>query len=180
MAARGKLIDRNWKRTVKPLNNTINNNTSQNSQTPVTNGSAGVEVLPATIDDISVFVIPILSYKHEYLAWKAEKLAKSQQQPQQQQAAGSAAGQATDFDINKFEEEMDRAQFGQGDEAGPGSSSGASASSSSSQNGSVEEGVEAIAHQEEESSGGADSSSQEALVVDQAATNMDEDDAVEH
>ena len=38
-----------------------------------------VEILPATIDDISVFVIPILSYKEEYAAWKAEKLAKSQQ-----------------------------------------------------------------------------------------------------
>ncbi len=39
MSARGKLKDRNWKRA---------------------NGS------PATIDDISVFVIPILPYKEEY------------------------------------------------------------------------------------------------------------------
>lgn len=40
MSARGKLKERNWKRS---------------------NGS------PATIDDITVFVIPILPYKHEYL-----------------------------------------------------------------------------------------------------------------
>ena len=43
MAARGKLKERNWKRS---------------------NGS------PATIDDISVFVIPILPYKEEYLNLK--------------------------------------------------------------------------------------------------------------
>ena len=40
MAARGKLKERNWKRSA---------------------GGA------ATIDDISVFVIPILPYKHEFL-----------------------------------------------------------------------------------------------------------------
>ena len=40
MAARGKLKERNWRRG---------------------NGD------PATIDDITVFVIPILPYKHEYL-----------------------------------------------------------------------------------------------------------------
>ena len=27
---------------------------------------------PATIDDISVFVIPILPYKHEYAEWKSK------------------------------------------------------------------------------------------------------------
>jgi len=43
MSARGKLRDRNWKRS---------------------DGS------PATIDDISVFVIPILPYKEEYLHQK--------------------------------------------------------------------------------------------------------------
>ena len=48
------------------------------SSSSQTNGGT-VEILPATIDDISVFVIPILSYKEEYAAWKAEKLAKSQQ-----------------------------------------------------------------------------------------------------
>ena len=46
MAARGKLKERNWKRS---------------------NGS------PATIDDISVFVIPILPYKEEYLRLKVRK-----------------------------------------------------------------------------------------------------------
>lgn len=43
MAARGKLKERNWKRS---------------------NGA------PATIDDISVLVIPILPYKNEYLSHK--------------------------------------------------------------------------------------------------------------
>ena len=43
MAARGKLDERNWK--------TGDDN-------------------PATIDDISVFVIPILPYKYEYAEWK--------------------------------------------------------------------------------------------------------------
>lgn len=46
MAARGKLVERNWK----------HNDDS-----------------PATIDDISVFVIPILPYKTEYAEWKAGK-----------------------------------------------------------------------------------------------------------
>ena len=49
MAARGKLVDRTWRR---------------NDQTP------------ATIDDISVTVIPILAYKHEYAEWKATLAAK--------------------------------------------------------------------------------------------------------
>ena len=43
MAARGKLKERNWKRS---------------------NGA------PATIDDISVLVVPILPYKNEYLSHK--------------------------------------------------------------------------------------------------------------
>ena len=46
MAARGKLVERNWK----------HNDDS-----------------PATIDDISVFAIPILPYKHEYAEWKVSK-----------------------------------------------------------------------------------------------------------
>jgi protein phosphatase 1H len=46
MSARGKLKERNWKRS---------------------NGS------PATIDDITVFVIPILPYKHEYLGMQVIK-----------------------------------------------------------------------------------------------------------
>lgn len=46
MAARGKLVERNWK----------HNDDS-----------------PATIDDISVFVIPIQPYKTEYAEWKAGK-----------------------------------------------------------------------------------------------------------
>jgi len=44
MAARGKLVERNWK----------HNDDS-----------------PATIDDISVFVIPIQAYKTEYAEWRA-------------------------------------------------------------------------------------------------------------
>lgn len=43
MAARGKVVERHWKRS---------------------DGS------PATIDDISAFAIPIHSYKEEYLGWK--------------------------------------------------------------------------------------------------------------
>jgi len=46
MAARGKLIDRNWKRV----------------QGDVTSA--------ATIDDISVLVIPLLAYKREYEEWR--------------------------------------------------------------------------------------------------------------
>jgi len=42
MAARGKLVERSWKRA---------------------DGSA------ATIDDISAFAIPIIAYKEEYAAW---------------------------------------------------------------------------------------------------------------
>ena len=169
MAARGKLIDRNWKRTVKPMNN----NTSQQSG-QLSNGSSAsaaaavaVEVLPATIDDISVFVIPILSYKHEYLAWKAEKLAKSQQ------ASSEAPQPATDFDINKFEAEMDRVQFGGESEAGNDESG------TSQKEVSVEKGVEAIAHQE---SGEADPSSQEAALAGKPTTDMDDEDedSVDH
>merc|ERR1712223_805876 len=47
MAARGKLDERNWK-------------TSENGQ----------DLSPATIDDISVFCIPILPFKIEYSEWK--------------------------------------------------------------------------------------------------------------
>jgi len=139
MAARGKLVDRNWKRTVKPLNTPSQSNTTttSSSSSSQTNGGT-VEILPATIDDISVFVIPILSYKEEYAAWKAEKLAKSQQSTnsasQQEEAADT-------FDIDKFEAEMDEAQSAEtssrrqkplGADGGEG----------------VEEGIEAINHQE--------------------------------
>jgi len=139
MAARGKLVDRNWKRTVNPLNTPpLNTTTTSSSSSSQTNGGT-VEILPATIDDISVFVIPILSYKEEYAAWKAEKLAKSQQsttstsqQPPQEEAADS-------FDIDKFEAEMDEAQ------------SAETSSSRQKQLGvaigeGVEEGIEAINH----------------------------------
>ena len=71
MAARGKLVDRNWKRNV---------------------GVNGEQVA-ATIDDISVFVIPIVAYKKEYLSWKAEKLAKTKETP---------------FDIETFEAEINQ------------------------------------------------------------------------
>ena len=46
MAARGKLVERNWKHS---------------------------DDSPATIDDISVFAIPILPYKAEYAEWKVSK-----------------------------------------------------------------------------------------------------------
>ena len=46
MAARGKLVERNWKHS---------------------------DESPATIDDISVFAIPILPYKTEYAEWKVSK-----------------------------------------------------------------------------------------------------------
>jgi hypothetical protein len=42
MAARGKLVERSWKRA---------------------------DGLAATIDDISAFAIPIIAYKEEYAAW---------------------------------------------------------------------------------------------------------------
>ena len=50
MAARGKLVERTWRR--------------------------GADGSAATIDDISVIVIPIFSYKEEYLLWKNEVEAK--------------------------------------------------------------------------------------------------------
>lgn len=53
MAARGKLVERSWKRG---------------------DGSA------ATIDDISAFAIPILPYKEEFAAWVAARAAQQQQQ----------------------------------------------------------------------------------------------------
>ena len=50
MAARGKLVDRNWRRS---------------------------DQTAATIDDISVLVIPILAYKEEYKIWKEERSSKA-------------------------------------------------------------------------------------------------------
>merc|ERR1719242_1956627 len=49
MAARGKLDERNWK----------------------TSTENGQDLSPATIDDISVFCIPILPFKIEYSEWKS-------------------------------------------------------------------------------------------------------------
>ena len=53
MAARGKLVDRLWKRADGP----------------------------ATIDDISVLVIPLLAYKQEYLEWKLCMNEKRKRKP---------------------------------------------------------------------------------------------------
>ena len=71
MAARGKLVERNWRRSV-PVEN------GQTDHTEIGNGSTENlqnQLVPATIDDISVFVIPILAYKEEYLAWKTSKFS---------------------------------------------------------------------------------------------------------
>ncbi|XP_059085259.1 protein phosphatase 1H-like [Tigriopus californicus] len=54
MAARGKLVERNWQR---------------NDETP------------ATIDDISVIAIPILAYKKEYAEWESEHRYKELKYP---------------------------------------------------------------------------------------------------
>ena len=69
MAARGKLVDRNWKRKV-PVENGHSH--------PMDSGKSTAEhpqtqQVPATIDDISVFVIPILAYKEEYMQWKENR-----------------------------------------------------------------------------------------------------------
>lgn len=80
MAARGKLVERNWRRSV-PVEN------GQTDHTEIGNGSTENlqnQLVPATIDDISVFVIPILAYKEEYLAWKTSKFsAKKKSGPNQ-------------------------------------------------------------------------------------------------
>ena len=68
MAARGKLVDRNWKRRVPVENGQANQKDgSTSSEQPQTHQ------VPATIDDISVFVIPILAYKEEYMQWKENR-----------------------------------------------------------------------------------------------------------
>lgn len=54
MAARGKLVERNWQR---------------NDETP------------ATIDDISVIAIPILAYKKEYAEWESEHRYREHKYP---------------------------------------------------------------------------------------------------
>lgn len=69
MAARGKLVDRNWKRTAPVENGSSHQSENVNSAVENTQ----THQVPATIDDISVFVIPILAYKEEYLSWKEEK-----------------------------------------------------------------------------------------------------------
>ena len=58
MSARGKLIDRNWRR-----------NTGAG-------GGDGSATGPATIDDISVLVVPVLAYKREWARWKADREEK--------------------------------------------------------------------------------------------------------
>ena len=71
MAARGKLDERNWK-------------TSENGQ----------DLSPATIDDISVFCIPILPFKIEYSQWK------SHAKPSQSHATNAAIlNGKTDHDL---------------------------------------------------------------------------------
>merc|ERR1719270_958870 len=59
MAARGKLVDRNWKRKVPVENGNSHHKDGTNSSTE----QPQTQQVPATIDDISVFVIPILAYK---------------------------------------------------------------------------------------------------------------------
>lgn len=63
MSSRGKLNERSWR-------------TSDNKS--------------ATIDDISVFVIPLAAYKEEYLRWKLEM------ESQNQRPSNSAVNQSTD------------------------------------------------------------------------------------
>ena len=76
MAARGKLVDRNWRRTVPVVDNGDRQAVADGIDvTPQT------QQVPATIDDISVFVIPILAYKEEYLSWKKEKLQQRRENP---------------------------------------------------------------------------------------------------
>lgn len=58
MAARGKLVDRTWKRSA--------------------------DNAAATIDDISVLVIPILAYREEYSQWKTEVTASHERRRKQQ------------------------------------------------------------------------------------------------
>ena len=70
MAARGKLVDRNWRRTVPVENGSSDQVDGDKIMTEVPQ----TQQVPATIDDISVFVIPILAYKEEYLGWKEVKL----------------------------------------------------------------------------------------------------------
>ena len=74
MAARGKLVDRNWKRKVPVENGNSHPKDSANSSVE----HPQTQQVPATIDDISVFVIPILAYKEEYMLWKENRFrAKS-------------------------------------------------------------------------------------------------------
>merc|ERR1712223_539535 len=87
MAARGKLVDRNWKRKVPVENGNSHHKDGTNSsaeqpqtqQDQVANKEDVIDEeeypdkVPATIDDISVFVIPILAYKEEYMQWKENR-----------------------------------------------------------------------------------------------------------
>ncbi len=90
MAARGKLIERNWRQS---------------------------DESPATIDDISVFAIPILPYKEEYANWKKNRnTASSHRQHQrvkngpassrpEEQTNLSVVGRATDLASSEMEVE---------------------------------------------------------------------------
>merc|ERR1712004_581491 len=76
MAARGKMKERNWRRS-----------------------SGG----PATIDDTSVFVIPVLPYKQEVLAAKSKELeeeeeerVKGQVMDVEEEKVGTNAGEVCD------------------------------------------------------------------------------------
>ena len=68
MAARGKLVDRNWKRRVP-----VENGQSNQKDNTTSSEQPQTHQVPATIDDISVFVIPILAYKEEYMQWKESR-----------------------------------------------------------------------------------------------------------
>ena len=68
MAARGKMKERNWRRSTGMILIIINSHY---------NCSSGG---PATIDDISVFVIPVLPYKQEVLAAKTRELEEEEEE----------------------------------------------------------------------------------------------------
>ena len=75
MAARGKLDERNWK-------------TSENGQ----------DLSPATIDDISVFCIPILPFKIEYSEWKSHAKPTT---TSQSHVAAAINGRTSDHDLEE-------------------------------------------------------------------------------
>ena len=76
MAARGKLVERNWKR---------NDGTT------------------ATIDDISTFAIPILAYKEEYSAWIESRKALMQKREADGNAPIVQDGMTNGADLSQVE-----------------------------------------------------------------------------